>query len=102
MVVAERHAYRRVPDANARSARRDRGEKDLGRAHVRVLDQRMVLDRPDSVEAHFFRVDGLVDAVPDGLSFDVGCSEFDLGFEDHGKFHENSPRRTIVAYPRRS
>ena len=38
-------------------------EEDLGRAHVRVLDERVVLDRPDAVEAHLLGEDRLLDAV---------------------------------------
>ena len=99
MVVAERHTHGRVPDADARRARRDGGEEDLGRAHVRILDERVMFNCPYAVEAHLFRVDGLVDAVSYRLSFHVRCSEFDLGFEDHGKLHEDSPRCTHRRIP---
>src|SRR5437868_5073051 len=59
----------------------------------------MVLDRPHAVEAHLLRVHGLFDTVPDRLSLHVGCSELDLGFEDHRKLHGDSPSTLpIVAY----
>ena len=102
VVVAERHAHRGVPDADARGLRGDRGEEDLGRAHVRVLDERVVLDGPHPVEAHLFREHRLLDAVPDRLALDVGRPELDLGLEDHRELHGNPLEAPIVAYHHRS
>ena len=50
VVVVERHAHDAVPDADARRLRCDPGEEDLGRAHVRVPLEAVVLDGPDAVE----------------------------------------------------
>src|SRR5215207_4786597 len=81
--------------SDARRLRRHRGQEDLGRAHVRVLDERVVLDRPHAVEADFLREHRLLHAVADRLAFDIGRAVLDLGLEDHGELHgaERTPGR---------
>ena len=91
MVVPERHAYGGMADPDAGRPRRNGAEKDLGGAHVRVLDQRMVLHCPDGVEPHLLGEHGLLEAVPDRLALDVGRPELDLGLEDHGELHGAPP-----------
>ena len=77
--------------------------KISGRAHVRVLDERVVLDRPDAVEPHLLGEDRLLDAVADRLALDVGRAVLDLGLEDHRELHaaERTPGR-LGAHPGRA
>ncbi len=99
VVVPERHAHRGVPDPDARRLRGDRGEEDLGRAHVRVLDERVVLDRPHAVEAHLLGEHRLLDAVADRLALDVGGAELDLRLEDHRELHAAERTACPGTYP---
>ncbi|MNN81972.1 hypothetical protein D3C81_1988550 [compost metagenome] len=52
VVHRRRQAHHAVADADALRAPGNEGEERLRRAHVRVVGQRGVLDRPDHVEAH--------------------------------------------------
>jgi hypothetical protein len=87
VVVVERHAHHAVPDSDAGRLRRDPGEEHLGRAHVRIPLQAVVLDRPDPVEAHLLREDGLLDALVDDALLARGAAVGNLCLEDHRELH---------------
>ena len=64
MVVVERHAApRRARRGSWYVRAATQRQEDLGRAHVRVPLQRVVLGRPDAVEAHLLGEHRLVDTV---------------------------------------
>ena len=96
MVVVERHAHDAVTDADARRARRHPRQEDLGRAHVRVPLEAMVLDRPDAVEAHLLGEHRLLDAVVDHLTLVGDRRVGHLRFEDHRELH--GPNRHTLFY----
>ena len=97
----------RIRDVRAATAARKisggRREEDLRRAHVRVLDERVVLDGPDRVEPDLLGVDRLLEAVADRLAFDVRRPVLDLGLEDHRELHARSFSRCrrSPGHPRR-
>ena len=76
-----------------------RAQEHLGRAHMGVLDQGMVLDSPNGVEAHLLGVDRLSDAVVDRLALELGRAELQLGLEDHRELHDSPPRRPPLEEP---
>ena len=87
VVVLEGHAHHAVPDADARRLCGDPGEEHLGRAHVRVPPETVVLDRPHLVEAHLLREHRLLDAVADHLALVRRARVGHLGLEDHRELH---------------
>ena len=62
MVVAERHAHHAMAHPDVLGASRNPRQEDLGRTHVGVPRQAVVLDRPDAVEPHLLGVHRLIDA----------------------------------------
>jgi hypothetical protein len=71
MVEPEWHEDTAVTDPDPRGAGGDERQEDLGRAHVRVPGERVVLDCPDRVETHLLGVHGLVDTVHQRLTLEL-------------------------------
>ena len=95
VVVLERHAHHAVADADAACLRRHPREEDLGRAHVGVPLERVVLDGPDPIEAHFLGQDRLFDAVVDDLLLMRASGGGHLGLEDHRELHDTFSTRVV-------
>ena len=87
VVVAEGHAHGPVTDPDPLGLSGHGSEEYLRGGHVRVLHQRVVLDRPDSVEAHLLGVDRLIDTVLDRRMLAFRGGIFELGLEDHRELH---------------
>ena len=92
MVVTERHAHDTVTDADAFGAGRDPCQEDLGRGHVRVPLETVVLDGPDAVEPHLLGEHRLIDAVTNALLLVLARWERHLRLEDHRELHSPTPR----------
>src|SRR5690606_23502504 len=90
-------AHGGMPDPDTRGTSGHRCEEHLGRTHVRVLDERMVLDRPDAIEPHLLGEHRLLEALLDGPAFGVRCAVLRLCLEDHRELHEAPPLTLLLA-----
>src|ERR1700721_1222858 len=65
----------------------DKGQEGLGRRHMGIAGQAMMLDRPDGVEAHFLGQQALLDHVLEDLGFVLARDIDHLRFINNRKLH---------------
>ena len=85
-----------VAHVDARGLSGDEGEHRLGDAHVRVLLEGGVLDRPDDVETDLFGEDRLLHDLIQGSGIARAGRVRGLGFVDQREFHGRVPLRPDV------
>ena len=91
MIHRRRQADDAMPDMDAGRAARQIGEKSLRRAHMGILRQRGVFDRPDAVEIEAFRQQALLDHVVEHLEFGFRRRIDGLRFINNRKLHCRFP-----------
>jgi len=87
MVHCRRQADDAMPDLQPLGLAGEIGQECLRRAHMRILGQGRMLDRPDDIEADLLGQQALIDDIVEHPEFGLRIGQDGLRLVDDGKLH---------------